>query len=152
MKTNALIDILQYIQHLGHSVVSGFFPKAMMSYIIILYLFLFDQSHTQVLLSLFVLIIFDFVSGVTAAKIRGEPLLSSKFKHSGIKVFAYYGAISGAHLAESGLADVLSIIDETVIAFFLLTELISLLENIGKAGYSTPQKLLNQLNDYKAKY
>lgn len=145
MTGNTLIDFILYAKYIlantfNHAIVKGFF-----SILLVIYSFLFDINHNQTLLALGVLIILDFISGVAAAKIRGEPILSRKAAHTAIKFVAYYGSISGAHLAESGLSAHIAFIDEVVISFFLLTELISLLENVGKMGYSTPQKLLNQL-------
>lgn len=113
--------------------------------------FFFDINHSAGLLSLFMLILLDFVSGVASAKYLNEPIRSSKVKHTAIKLTAYFAVIAGAHLAESGLTSYIAVLDETVLAFFLLTELVSLLENVGRMGIATPKKLLNQLIDTKNK-
>ena len=36
-----------------------------------------------------------------------------------------------------------------MVAFVGITEFISILENIGRLGYQTPKKLLNQLKEYR---
>ena len=142
-------DTYEYIVYtltvaLHPSVVKSIFATSF-----VIFSFLFDVNQSMSLTALFVLILLDFVAGVSAAKYLGEPIRSSKIKHTAIKITAYFVVIAGAHLAEHGLASYLAVIDETVTAFFLLTELISLLENAGRLGVKTPKKLLNQLIDTK---
>lgn len=148
---NTLTDSWVYLKY---CLAVAFHPsvfKAIASVVLILYSFLFDIAHSQALLALFALVLMDFVSGVYASKVAGEPIRSSKIKHTAIKLTAYFGVVAGSHLAESGLITYLAVLDETVIAFFLCTELISLLENVGRLGFQTPKKLLNQLVDVKSK-
>lgn len=115
----------------------------------VVYSFLFDISQKEAHLALLVLILLDFITGLYAAKKIGEPIRSAKIRHSAVKVLAYFAVIAGAHLVEKGLVSYISFLDETVLAFFLVTELISLIENVGKMGYETPQKILNQLKVFK---
>ena len=42
---------------------------------IVLYAFLFDVGTSETLIALFALIILDFISGITASKISGQPVL-----------------------------------------------------------------------------
>ena len=148
---NTLTDSWVYLKY---CIAVAFHPsvfKAIVAVLIIVYSFLFDNAHSQSLLALFVLVLMDFVSGIYASKKVGDPIRSSKIKHTAIKLTAYFGVIAGAHLAESGLISFIAVLDETVIAFFLCTELVSLLENVGRLGFNTPKKLLNQLQDVKSK-
>lgn len=125
--------------------------KAGFAIFFIAFSYIFDVSQQSALFSLFLLVLLDFATGISAAKFMGDPIRSSKIKHTAIKLTAYFVIIAGAHLAEKGLISYLAVIDETVTAFFLLTELISLLENMGRLGVQTPKKLLNQLSDVKNK-
>ena len=149
MQSNTLIEGLLYIKYALLSALHPSTFKVMGAALLIVYSFLFDPAHTQTLIALLALIILDFVTGITASKVNGDPIRSSKIRHSALKVFAYFGTIAGANLAEAGLISYLAVIDETVIAFFAITELLSLLENVSKMGFQTPKKILNQLQDIK---
>lgn len=149
MKIDALHDTLIYFNHMLEVLGHYFFPKAMFSILFVVYAFLFGVTTKEVLIGLMVLIIIDFIMGVSAAKLRGEPIMSSKVKHTALKICAYYAVIASAHVTEKSLVDTFSLADEMVIAFFSLTEFISILENAGRMGFSTPKKLLNQVIDMK---
>ena len=151
MRNNTLLDLIEYLKY---CLITAFSPsvfKFIGTILFIIYSFFFDPLHTQALFALFALILLDFFSGVYASKVLNEPIRSSKIKHTAIKITAYFSVIAGAHLAEIQLILPIQILDETVISFFLLTELVSLLENIGRLGFNTPKKLLNQLIDIKNK-
>lgn len=151
MTDNTLTDTLEYIKY---TLIVALHPsvfKSIFSFFFVVFSFLFDVNQASSLLALFILILLDFVSGVAAARFNDQPIRSSKIKHTAIKITAYFAVISGAHLVEHGLSNFLGILDETVIAFFLLTELISLLENVGKMGIDTPKKLINKLTDARNK-
>lgn len=151
MENNTLTDTMEYLTYI---ILIAFKPsvlKAIFSVVFVMVSFMFDINQANSLFALFILVLLDFLTGVSAAKYVGEPIRSSKVKHTAIKLTAYFVIISAAHLAEKGLVSYLAVIDETVVAFFLLTELISLLENIGRLGVQTPKKLLNQLTDVKSK-
>jgi toxin secretion/phage lysis holin len=151
MPDNSIKETLKYLCYLIGAVFNHSVLKAIFALLFIVFSFLFDINQSEELLALFVLIQIDFISGIAAAKFNGDAIRSSKIRHTAIKITAYYSVIAGAHLAEYGLNHFLAILDETVMAFFLLTELISLLENVGRLGVETPKKLLNQLIDKKNK-
>lgn len=151
MKDNTLSDTYDYLIYTLGVALHPSILKLIWAGLFVIFSFLFDINHTVGLLSLFILIILDFISGIASAKYLDEPIRSSKIKHTAIKLTAYYAVIAGGHLAESGLVSYFAIIDETVLAFFLITELVSLLENVGRMGVQTPKKLLNQLIDTKNK-
>lgn len=149
MTDNALKDTFDYIVYTLSVGLDPTFVKSVFAVLYIMVSFTFDVKQGSALLALFILIIIDFLTGVSATKYLGEPIRSSKIKHTAIKMTSYFAVIAGSHLAEYGLTKYLALIDETVLAFFLLTELISLLENMGRMGVQTPQKILNQLRDKK---
>lgn len=151
MQENILKETVEY---LIYTITCAFHPsmfKCAGSFFIVVFSFAFDISQGKNLLALFVLVLLDFCTGIAAAKYNNVPIRSSKIKHTAIKLTAYFTVIAGAHLAESGLIDYLTFLDETVTAFFLLTELISLIENAGKMGIDTPKGFINNLLDYKKK-
>ena len=110
-----------------------------------LYAFFFDPVHVAGHFAVFSLIIFDFITGIAAAKKTGEEIKSSKVIRSAIKLVVYFLLIAGARITETAVPILGGVIDETVIAFLALTELISLMENVGKMGYAIPKQLLNKL-------
>lgn len=151
MTDNALKDTYDYIIYILYVAFHPSVFKALFAIGYIMFSFMFDVQQGPVLLALFMLVLMDFMSGIAAARYNDEPIRSSKIKHTAIKLTAYFAIISGAHLAELGITHYLTVIDETVTAFFLLTELISLLENAGRMGVDTPKGLLSKLLDYKNK-
>jgi len=148
---NTIDEMVLYLKYLFVTVFSPSTWKTLGAFGYVVFSFFFDVNQTNALFALFILIIIDFITGITAAKIAGDRIRSSKVRHSAIKVCAYFAVIAGAHLAEAGLYTHISFIDETVTAFFLLTELISLLENVGKMGYDTPKNLIDKIKDIKNK-
>jgi toxin secretion/phage lysis holin len=113
--------------------------------------FFFDAVYFDALIAIVVLIIFDFLTAIAATKINGHQIQSAKVFRSAVKTCVYFLLISAGHLAETTTNHVLPIIDETVMGFLGLTELISIMENVGLMGFAVPLKLLNQLNRLKNK-
>jgi len=151
MENNTFVDTIEYLQYTLLIALKPSAMKVTFSWFLVVLSFFYDKTQQASLLSLFALVLIDFVTGIAAAKYNGDPIRSSKIKHTAIKLTAYFGVIAGAHLAESGLGKPLDVLDESVVAFFLLTELTSLLENVGKMGIDTPKGLINKLLDYKTK-
>lgn len=61
-----------------------------------------------------------------------------------------YGmAFVATHQAEIATANVLPFIDETVLGYIAVTELISVLENLERLGLKVPRQLLNRLSAYR---
>ena len=114
------------------------------------YAFLFNVEFTTLLQGLLFLIVFDTISAVFAAFRVGEPIESRKMCRSAFKVFVYFMAIAGGHIVDKAfLLDGFAINGELIlIAYFSATELISLLENFGKAGFNMPSRLVNRLKEY----
>lgn len=144
-------DILPYIKYLLATAFSPSSVKTFTAIFLYIYGFFFDPTQNHAHVALFFLILFDFVTGVKAAKHANEPIRSSKIRHTAVKISAYFTMIAGAHLAESGLPSFLQVLDETVTGFLLVTELKSLLENMQKIGYETPKKLIDKLSEFKKK-
>lgn len=142
-------DILPYIKYL---IVAAFKPtslKFIAAILLTIYSFFFDHTQEHSHVALFFLVLLDFFTGVSAAKATGEKIKSSKIRHTALKMSAYFTMIAAAHLAESSLPSFLQVLDDTVTAFLMVTELISLLENMQRMGYETPKKLLEKLKEFK---
>ena len=111
--------------------------------------FFFDALQREALLALLVLIVMDFFSAILAAYKTNEPIRSSRVFHTALKIMVYFSIVSSGYIAERALP--IGVIDELLIGFLVATELISILENVSKAGYATPSGLLNTLKDFKSK-
>lgn len=111
--------------------------------------FFLDSLLAKAMVALFCLIIFDWVTGVLAARASGDVIKSSKILRTPIKIAIYFMLITTARLSEYSLPNVIGYLDETVIAFLALTELVSIIENTGKMGYAVPIKLLDKLKSLR---
>ncbi len=107
--------------------------------------FLFGNLYTDAIIAILMLIMFDTVLGIAATYYEGNPITSRRFGRVVVKGMVYFSSISAAYFAD--LTIPYDFVQATMIAFVGLTEFISILENIGRMGYETPKKLLNQLNN-----
>lgn len=98
--------------------------------------------------SLVVLISFDLITALIAKKKLGEPIESRKALKTVTKLTIYGLFVSAAYLTETIIPGV-TFLDSVALSYLAITELISIMENVGKMGYSMPQKLLNQLYELK---
>lgn len=106
--------------------------------------FLFGVDLNAAMLALLVLMTMDLITGISAAYVCGEMIESRRAFKSALKLGVYCILVASAHLADVAVFGGLHI-QEGMIAFLALTELVSLLENAGKMGYGVPRRLLNQL-------
>lgn len=111
--------------------------------------FFLDSMLAKSMLALFCLMIVDWLTGILAARETGEAIKSSKILRTPIKIAIYFMLITTARLAEYSLPDVIGYLDETMIAFLVLTEFISIIENTGKLGYAVPKQLLSKLKSWR---
>ena len=130
-------------------IVSKLFDAALLKTVAsVLFIFLsfgFDSLQHKALLALFMLMLADCLSAIWAAYKTGDTIKSAKIFRTPVKIVIYFGLVYFAHITEYGLPAMLGILDETVIAFCVVTELISIMENVNKLGYPVPTKLLSKL-------
>ena len=139
------IENLTYCASLLVSLCKNIWFKITLSSGVIAYSYFFDPTHTQLLLSLFILIILDFITGIAAAVKEKRPIKSHKVLRTAIKIGVYYLIITSTHLAEGSVP--IPLLDETAIGFLTATELVSILENVARSGYAVPKSLLVKLKD-----
>lgn len=142
------MESMQYIGSLIATTCEDFWTKCLTSFLLSYYVFFFDIHLIEAAKALLVLIVVDFFTATLAAKKTGEEIKSSRIFRTPIKILVYFMLVSVAHLMET-VTPVLSILDETMMSFLALTELISILENTGRMGYAIPQKLLNKLHELR---
>lgn len=109
--------------------------------------FHFGDLSNNILSALFMLILFDFITGLWGASHQGQELKSSKIFRTAWKLVLYFMMVSAGHFTEVVIGRSL-FIEQTIIIFLSVTELISILENVGKAGYEVPINLIKKLQDF----
>ena len=120
-------------------------PLKMMAFLAGLPVFFLGDLHNEPLIALVMLIVFDTITGIIASKYEGKEITSKRFANVIAKATFYFIAISSAHFIDDILG--FEMAQYTMIVFIGVTEFISILENVGRLGYQTPQRLLNSLRD-----
>ena len=115
---------------------------------ILAFAFFFGDFYAQGILAVLMLMIFDTILGIMATWHEGQPITSRKFSRVVQKGTVYFIAISSGYFADISIG--WQIIEATMIGFIGVTEFISILENMGRLGYQTPKKLLNQLKGFQS--
>ena len=123
------------------------FLKFLFSCVALVSSFLFGNLYNEGLIAIAMLMIFDTILGIMAVYREGDAITSRGFSRVVVKGFVYFSAISAGYFAD--LTIPFNVIQATMISFVGITEFISILENIGRLGYQTPKKLLNQLKAYR---
>lgn len=139
-----------YFVHLFSRLAESFEMKAVFGAFIAMMTYLFDPTQHAALLALFILILADFCFGITASRKEGHPVRSSKVRRTAIKMTVYFAIIAMTRITENAIP-LLTFMDETLVGFLAATELLSILENVGRMGYAVPQKLAKVLGDYTQK-
>jgi phage-related holin len=105
----------------------------------------------SVMLTVLVLVLADFVTGVIAARKRGEKITSSGFQRTVVKVVKYQVVIMAAFLCDQYLTDT-AIFVKVFAGFVGMTELYSMVENFNSMK-SDPafQSLLDKITPFLTK-
>lgn len=137
---------MRYIEHIRDVLQSLFYffdVKVLFAAICGFWAFLFGADSGAVMSALIALMMFDLATGTTAAFMRKE-VSSRRAAKTPLKFGVYLVLVSAAHLADTAVFSGLYL-QETMIAFLALTELISILENAGKMGIAVPKQLMKRL-------
>lgn len=110
--------------------------------------FMFGTWST-LLAMLVAVVVLDYFTGLTASWINGK--LNSYFGGKGIakKVFIFV-LVSVGHMADMLMGNE-PFIREAIIFFYVTNELISIIENAGRAGVPLPKKLTKAIEVLKEK-
>lgn len=122
--------------------------KLLPSFFIPAFAFLFGLGSEKIMVGLMTLVIFDFITGIVAAKKSGTPIESRIAVKSAYKLAIYGLLVSAGHLTEM-IVPLTTYIEDAVTTFLALTELISIIENAGKMGFAVPSRLINQLQVWR---
>ncbi len=106
----------------------------------------FAPAKSIVLTSL-ALVVIDLITGIWAAKRRGEPITSQGLRRTLTKLAVYESALLLAFLAEQYLISDLLPVSKIVSSYIGVVELKSVLENVNDIGGNDLLKaLINKLN------
>lgn len=95
-------------------------------------------------------VIIDYITGFIAAGAEGK--LSSEVGFKGIaKKILIFVLVAVAHLLDEALGGNNNIFRDAVIFFYLANELLSIIENAGRAGLPIPEVLKNAVEILKGK-
>jgi phage-related holin len=98
------------------------------------------------LLTALSLVLLDFILGVSAAVKQKQPITSSGFKQTVVKILIYEGGIALAFLASNLTGPAIPLVN-IVGSFIALTELKSCMENLNiLGGGSILQAIIDRLN------
>ncbi len=125
--------------------------KALGGLVVAAYAFFFHVPHWHLMAALIALLTFDLVTGIAASKLSGEEIKSKRVLKTPLKFFIYSILISTAHLTEVilNLPGAFSVLEQAMIGFLAITEMVSIIENSGRMGFAIPKRLLNQLQQYR---
>jgi|SRR6185436_5843863 len=142
--TSYLTTFVKQFQEMLISFGHFFDLKIMLAILLSVGEFLFGIDTYQSIFGLTVLIVIDLATGVFSTRETGEPISSRRIFKTAAKLGVYLMLISSAHVTENIIPGV-TFVDQAMVSFLALTELVSIMENVGKMGYTVPQKLLGWL-------
>jgi toxin secretion/phage lysis holin len=143
-----LLASLNYCLYVGYKICENVYIKLLAALGLTTIGFLYDELLKTSIAALVVLVIFDFILGIWCAFKTGKRIQSAKIFRTSLKLTIYMMLISAGYLTERA-TQLLPFVDDTIIAFLAVTELISLLEHAACLGLAIPKKLLNQLEDFQ---
>lgn len=146
-----LSQYLQTIYSSLHNACSITTLKCLTVILVILARITFGDVDTGILLGVGALTIMDFVTAIMREYKLEHPIESRKIIKTAVKMFVYGLMISASYITESviGIKAFNVPITEIMATFIAVTELVSILENVGDMGYVIPKKLLGKLKDYQ---
>lgn len=149
-KTSPTMDhfttVLYQTKEIWVSIWSHAVTKTIFSGVLTVAAFLFGEENYEMLLLLGVLVVIDLLTGMIAAVSQGQPIESRKAFKTATKTVVYLLFFSAAFLTHK-IVPYSDFIKTGVISFLAITELLSVMENMAKMGYSLPAKLLNQIRE-----
>ena len=92
----------------------------------------------------------DFITGLIASKLEHKAITSRKAKQGILRKCAEWAAVACAFVCEFVAGDLLGVefpAAPVVVCWLSVCEIISICENLGRAGIKIPAKWLNQLHN-----
>lgn len=120
-------------------------------FVVLLTRITFGGVDSAVLIGVGFLTIFDFITAIMREYKLQREIESRKIIKTAVKLFVYGIMISASYITEVviGIKAFNVPITEIMATFIAVTELVSILENVGDMGYVIPKKLLGKLKDFR---
>lgn len=111
----------------------------------------FGDVDAAVLFGVGALTVMDFITAIMREYKLKRAIESRKIVKTAVKLFIYGLMISASYITEVviGIKAFSVPITEIMATFIAVTELVSILENVGDMGYVVPKKLLGRLKDFR---
>ncbi len=109
------------------------------------------DGNAIIFVGIMMLCFIDFVTAIARDKKLNRVISSQKAVRTPIKIAVYAMLVSAGFITQSIIGISFLPIASIISGFIAVTELISVLENVGQMGYVIPKKLLNMLKDYENK-
>lgn len=107
--------------------------------------FMLGDLYNAEIIGVAMLMVIDFITGLIASKYEGSPIKSRAMSRSVVKALVYYLAIAAGKFLDQSIPG--EFVQYSTIGFVAATEFISIMENIGRMGFTTPNKLLNRIKE-----
>lgn len=148
MNPDYITTVARHVGEIWTSLCISCTTKVLTGGIVASLLYLVGANNIAILQALLVLIAIDFVTAIGGAYTQGVPIESRRALKGATKVIVYATFVSAGHLTSLILLNTIWI-EVAVMSFLALTELVSIMENIGKMGYTVPQTLLNRIKELR---
>jgi toxin secretion/phage lysis holin len=122
------------------------FPKSVSALFFCTYAYIFGNGY--VFVPVFILVVFDSITGVMKA-CKNKELSSSGWSRVAMKFFVYIMMLGTAGVLDREFPGQYA--TTTMKTFLMVTEAISIMENISALGWPVPLKLLEFLNMHSEK-
>lgn len=135
-------DVESFIKILKGIFVDNVIIKNFFAFVALYFAWVFD-ANLKVLLSVYLLICFDALTGVLVA-LKEKTISSRGFYRSAVKCVVYFIMLLVGRIVDKQTPIQLAapILD----TYLIITEAISILENISKLGFPVPKKIVEKLN------
>lgn len=135
---------ISVIKEIFYSIVNDSSVKIIVAYFMCCYAYLFGNG--DVLIPVFVLVILDLITGLLKAT-KLKDLNSPGARRGAMKFAVYLILIAMANVIDREFPGQYA---STIMkSFLMVTEAISIMENIGAMGWPVPTKLLKYLKNYQ---
>ena len=127
--------------------------KAIAAAIVSLFAYFFDVGLYPAMLALFTLSILDLLTAFLARSENPTEPFSRPIRKTAHKIAGYFVSISSvfilAKIVSTDIGIDLTVLDNMLVWFFVIHEVVSIIENLNKAGIPIPVPFLDKLKKVK---
>lgn len=142
---NYFVMVYEHFKETVASLLSYGTCKSMISFIVAAFGVLVGVENYAILISLGILVVIDFLTGMMASLRKGEAVTSIRAMKTVTKIVVFLLLFAAANHTGKVVPGMYEFVTTGVISFLALTEFISIAENVARMGYAIPRRLLNQI-------